>query len=170
MKLVGIFAVVLLFVAVLVLYIRKSYRRKNRNKRQRAAERLVNEELLEEKISLRPGKNGSLKRKMIQLSWKENGVHNYVLDPENGIRIGRSPQGNDVIVDYAKVSASHCIIFLYQNKLYVKDLRSSNGTRLIRQGHTYVLNDTADLKRGDILDLGGVRFKIRPFWFDASRI
>lgn len=165
-----IFAVIILFVAVLALYIRKSYRRKNRNARRRAAERLVNEELLEEKISLRPGKNGSLRRKMIQISWKENGVHNYVLDPENGIRIGRSPQGNDVIIDYGKVSASHCMIFLYRNKLYVKDLRSSNGTRLIRQGHTYVLNDTADLKRGDVLDIGGVRFKIRPFWFDASRI
>lgn len=64
------------------------------------------------------------------------------------ISVGRSDQ-NDISLDDPAASGRHCVIVRDGNKYSIKDLRSTNGTRL--NGRNIV---EARLKPGDVITVG----------------
>ena len=72
------------------------------------------------------------------------------------VRIGRAP-GNDVVLEDMHVSGEHLRLVLQPGHVVVTDLRSTNGTHLVRAGErTRLAGDAsaADLETGDVLELG----------------
>ncbi len=68
--------------------------------------------------------------------------------------IGRG-QENDVVIDHRSLSRQHAKIVLSGSQYRVVDVNSSNGTLV--NGERYA---QADLKRGDIIELGHVKFRL----------
>jgi pSer/pThr/pTyr-binding forkhead associated (FHA) protein len=60
----------------------------------------------------------------------------------------------DRLLDHPKVSRRHCAFWLRDGRAWVKDLRSSNGTRL----NGKPLTKARPLAEGDRLDIGGLPF------------
>lgn len=136
-----------------------------------AAARLMKEEYLSSVLAGRQEQFAQSQTKLlIRLTWNENGKQDYVVDPELGICFGRDQAKNQVIIDYDKVSAVHCRILLSQNRLYIQDMNSSNGTFMIRGGKLYRVQPMAELADGDIIQIGDIQFKIHPFYFDLRGI
>ena len=84
----------------------------------------------------------------------------FRIDTANGLIIGRSP-GTDVRVPDPEVSKTHCWVGMSNQRLVVRDLKSTNGT---------YLNDRLDqplgeceLHEGDVIVLGrhnGAKFRV----------
>lgn len=159
-----------LIVFSVVIAVHYEKRQKKNLKRRQAAARLIKEEILDGLLKQEGMSGRNSWRLMVLLRFYDGGSREYVLDPAVNIRFGRSGFTNDVIVDQEKVSANHCILFSSAGRLYVQDLKTSNGTYLIRRNRRYRVTSSADIQNGDILAIGGVRFIIRPFWFDMTEI
>ena len=77
-----------------------------------------------------------------------------------GLKIGRDPAKNDIVVEDERVSREHAWVGPEGNKVIVKDLGSSNGT---------FVNDTSfritkqELNEGDLIILGKGRFAVFKF-------
>lgn len=69
-------------------------------------------------------------------------------------RIGRRP-GNDLVLDTPSVSGTHCEIVRENGIFHLKDLGSTNGTRLNR-----IPIQMGRLSRNDIISAGDVSFMI----------
>lgn len=68
------------------------------------------------------------------------------------ISIGRKAE-NDVVIDNPTVSGRHCTVIRQDNKYTVKDLGSTNGTRVNARDIT-----EAALKPKDIIQVGSIEF------------
>ncbi|MEZ4220876.1 MAG: sigma 54-interacting transcriptional regulator [Polyangiaceae bacterium] len=81
-----------------------------------------------------------------------------VFEPEGDVvRIGRAPR-NDLELPEAHVSSEHARLVIGDESVTLEDLRSTNGTAVVRGDRRIVLNDgerRADLEHGDVLELGG---------------
>lgn len=87
------------------------------------------------------------------------------LIPENGgepIRIdkdlmvvGRQEEGCDITIDHKSVSKIHCVIVKTDGLLFVRDLLSTNGTRVNGQRVT-----RGALLPGDVLAIANARFRV----------
>ena len=156
-------------IAVPVVVIAAEKRRRKRDEMRRlAAARLIKEEVLNGKIRGNDGIDGRWKLLVI-LRFYDGGMREVILDPSFAIRFGRSGLTNDVTVDAQLVSAVHCVLYAVNGKLYVKDEHSGNGTYIIRGMKRYRI-DGAALKEKDVLETGGVRFRIEPYWFDMMGV
>ncbi|NUP05245.1 MAG: sigma 54-interacting transcriptional regulator, partial [Polyangiaceae bacterium] len=74
----------------------------------------------------------------------------------DSVSIGRRP-GNDVALEEAHVSGEHCRITKEDDRVILTDLRSTNGTTLVRQDLRERLTEaspSADLESGDVIELG----------------
>ena len=72
--------------------------------------------------------------------------------------IGRNRNKCDVVIDYDdSVSGKHCELSVKDNCWYVRDLQSSNGTRV---NHQKVFQELL-LSSGDILQLGQLKLQVR---------
>ena len=71
------------------------------------------------------------------------------------IRIGRN-SANDFVISNASVSGEHCIIERCEGGWRVKDLDSTNGTRVNDQRITM-----ATVRRNDVVTLGDIALSIR---------
>ncbi|MEO7329643.1 MAG: sigma 54-interacting transcriptional regulator, partial [Minicystis sp.] len=72
------------------------------------------------------------------------------------VRIGRAP-GNDVVLDDAHVSGEHARVVVQPGRVILTDLRSTNGTTLVRRGERRRLcgaESSVDLEGGDQIELG----------------
>jgi transcriptional regulator with GAF, ATPase, and Fis domain len=83
-----------------------------------------------------------------------------VVEPDGDIvRIGRAP-GSDVQLGEAHVSGEHARIVLDGDRFLLEDLRSTNGTAVVRSEERLALSDANSLRlgllSGDIIELGGV--------------
>ncbi len=74
------------------------------------------------------------------------------------IRIGRLP-ANDFVVNNASVSGEHCLIERAESGWRVKDLGSTNGTRL-NDSHGERVSIAA-LHRNDVLMIGDISLSVR---------
>lgn len=156
-------------IAALVVVVAVEKRRKKRDEMRRlAAARLVKEEVLNGKIRGNEGVDGRWKLLVI-LRFYDGGMREVILDPSFAIRFGRSGITNDVTVDAELVSASHCVLYAVNGKLYLKDDGSGNGTYVIRGMRRYRI-DGAELKEKDVLETGGVRFRVELYWFDMMGV
>ena len=85
----------------------------------------------------------------------ENPVRMVEVPLSTVVSIGRNAQKNQVVFDYEKsVSAQHCEIFRMNGKIYIRDLRSSNGTYV-----DGIQVEEAELYSGAILKLGRLEVK-----------
>src|SRR5260221_11182718 len=73
------------------------------------------------------------------------------------VRIGRAP-GNDLVVEDTHVSAEHARVYTGPAAAVLEDLRSTNGTSIVRGDARTVLGETAGhkaaLAHGDVIELG----------------
>jgi len=73
------------------------------------------------------------------------------------VRVGRSV-GNDVVVPDELVSSEHARIVYDAERYLLRDLRSTNGTAVVRDGKRTTLDDAAGrelaLHSGDVIELG----------------
>ncbi|MBI4912413.1 MAG: FHA domain-containing protein [Acidobacteria bacterium] len=72
------------------------------------------------------------------------------------LRVGREPQGNDLVVEDPSVSRRHAELRLEGGILTVRDLGSANGTRL----NGLRLDGPGNLNPGDLLVFGNVRVRV----------
>lgn len=77
-----------------------------------------------------------------------------VLRAGSVLRIGRAP-GNDVVIEHPSVSRSHAIVEWRGESVTLRDLGSSNGSRLdgkaVLKDHTVSVGDGAVISLGDVL-------------------
>jgi pSer/pThr/pTyr-binding forkhead associated (FHA) protein/uncharacterized RDD family membrane protein YckC len=71
-------------------------------------------------------------------------------------KIGRAPS-SDILLEDRRVSSNHAQIELYENKLFLKDLNSRNGTYV--NGRR--IHDTVELSRDDIIQIVTYKFNIK---------
>jgi predicted component of type VI protein secretion system len=69
--------------------------------------------------------------------------------------VGRSSKLCDVVVDHTSVSKQHCMLIKTDGLIYLRDLASTNGTRV--NGQRVI---RGALLPGDLLTLSGVSFRI----------
>src|SRR5688572_24658333 len=81
--------------------------------------------------------------------------------PGNGlVTIGRSPECT-VRIDLPAISREHAVLHISGAELEIKDLGSSNGTRL--RGQQLEPEQTAELFPGDIIELGSTMVIVQHF-------
>jgi transcriptional regulator with GAF, ATPase, and Fis domain len=71
-------------------------------------------------------------------------------------RIGRAPS-NDVVLEDVHVSGEHARVVMHSGRVTLSDLRSTNGTTLVRRGERHRLageQASAELETGDVIELG----------------
>src|SRR5258705_13715184 len=71
-------------------------------------------------------------------------------------RIGRGP-ANDVVLEDMHVSGEHARVTMHSGRVVLQDLRSTNGTTLVRRGERRRLTgdqSSVDLESGDVIELG----------------
>jgi pSer/pThr/pTyr-binding forkhead associated (FHA) protein len=79
---------------------------------------------------------------------------------EDQISIGRKAD-NTIPVDNPTVSGHHCLVLREENRYVVRDLRSTNGTRV---NNKEVKDDDVVIKPKDIIQVGSIEFM-----FDAAQ-
>jgi Nif-specific regulatory protein len=80
------------------------------------------------------------------------------------VRIGRA-YGGDLVLPDEHVSSEHAVVVAGADGYVVRDLRSTNGTAIVRAGARTVLDETngreAQLGHGDVLELGVGELAVR---------
>ena len=136
---------------------------------RRAGEQLLRERELDQKIA-GTASAVNTKRLMVRLRWKDGAKYSYVFEPSDGIRFGRNTEGNDVTIFWDSVSSYHCVMFERNGHLYAQDLDSANGTYVIRHGRTYRAAKTIEVRDGDFLLVGDIRFRVHIFYADLAHV
>lgn len=152
------------------LWVRHSLARSEQKKYYDAAARMIRENCLDEVILSRGKKHAAGDKIMIYIKTAGKQKQGFVFDPQKGIRIGRSPEGNEICIRDSLVSASHCCIYLYQGQPVVQDFNSSNGTWIKRGFGSHRVNGTERILSGDRLIIGESQFKLLFFTFDMMRL
>ncbi len=94
----------------------------------------------------------------LRLVVKEEQEKSYVLNLQDPIRLGRAPQGNDIVLEGGQVALQHCVFFLYQGHVYVRALSADSLTVLKRKAQqTQVGSTGVQVMTGDRLLIGGIR-------------
>src|SRR5687768_15151287 len=83
-----------------------------------------------------------------------------VFEPEGEVvSIGRAPS-NDVQLGEPHVSGEHARIVVEAERVLLEDLRSTNGTTIVRNGERLPISEETSprlgLLSGDVVELGGV--------------
>ena len=84
----------------------------------------------------------------------ENGGEPITIDKDLMV-VGRQDEGCDISIDHKSVSKIHCVIVKTDGLLFVRDLLSTNGTRVNGQRVT-----RAALLPGDVLTVAHARFRV----------
>ena len=77
----------------------------------------------------------------------------------HGLVLGRHPESVDLVLDHSEVSRQHVRITLVENRVYITDLNSLNGTRV---NATDLEPGTAcEVRHDDILSIGDTEVQIK---------
>ncbi|MGZ3455164.1 MAG: sigma 54-interacting transcriptional regulator [Polyangiales bacterium] len=94
---------------------------------------------------------------MIRIDVKGGGSAERADGDAEPIRIGRSP-GNDLVLEAAHVSSEHARVVWSGERFLLQDLRSTNGTVIMRRGERVKLDDQngrqMPLEDGDVFEVG----------------
>ena len=88
-----------------------------------------------------------------QLLPKNGGAPITLTDPITVV--GRSPKLCDLILDHTSISKQHCMLVKTDGLVYIRDLGSTNGTRV--NGQRVI---RGALLPGDMLSFAGVTYKV----------
>ncbi|MGB2178533.1 MAG: FHA domain-containing protein, partial [Hyphomonas sp.] len=76
-----------------------------------------------------------------------------VKNPE-GLIVGRQPSSSAIVFNHPEVSRTHVRVKLEEDRVFVEDLDSTNGTKI--NGESLVPGEPRELKDGDELALGAI--------------
>ena len=169
---------VLTSAAVSIILVVQNNRRKSAIRElNNAARKLVKEQNLS--TSLRnedaPGSENKIPprgrvRMVVGLEWKDREKESYVFDPMEGIRIGRGPQNNNVIIPDDEVSLHHCVLYQASSDLILEDLHSTNGTVLMHGLNKRRIRGRVRIFDGDRICVGSTEMTVHVFWIDSAYI
>ncbi len=163
-----VWIILVIVIAVFIGCIILQRRKKEQKKYYEAAYRMVKEVSLTKALRHYTPTGVREQKIMVYLKWKDTEKRGYVFAPENGIRIGRTPEANEVCIRNDSVSGSHCVLYLSNNRLAIQDLNSVNGTWIQRGFKKHEVQQMEYVCDGDILLLGGYKIKITIFTFDMA--
>lgn len=117
MWMVLVMLIIALALSGIFLWIKYSIKKSEEKKYYDAAARMIKENCLNKIIQNRGQRRQTVTDKlMIYISISGKSRQGFVFDPENGIRIGRNIEENEICIRDALVSSSHCNIYLYQGR------------------------------------------------------
>lgn len=177
MELFVIIAIILLAILTIIFVIVSHIKKTERQKYYAAAGNIMREEFLnfalqntinpEENIP--EPKNG---KTMLYLKSKSTGKKTqFVFDPEKRVRIGRDNNESNIFINDISVSQNHCQIYSFDNKLFLQDLNSANGTYVVRglfKKYGIFGGNQIELKTGDKIIIGTSVFKVCLFYYDIT--
>lgn len=166
--LVGIILGICTAVIGVIAFVLRAGKKAEQHRYYDAAYRMIKEDCLNDAICNKGQKSRREEKLMVYLKWKDYERQGYVFDPGKGVRIGRDPDKNDICIREATVSSRHCMLFLHQGSVYLKDIHSSNGT-LLKRGLTSVpVQGTVGILSGDKIIVGGLAIRVTLFKFDMT--
>lgn len=166
---------VLIFILLIVLIVRNHMRKTEQQKYLAAAGNILREEFLNYSLqnSVMPQSGVSEPRPakvMIYLKSKSSGKKTqFVFDPEKEIRIGRNNE-NNIFINESAVSQFHSRIYSQNDRVFLQDMHSSNGTFVGRGMKRYELRDgnQIELRTGDKIQIGSCEFSVCLFYYDLN--
>ncbi|MCI6464645.1 MAG: FHA domain-containing protein [Faecalicatena sp.] len=164
----GVITAVVLAAVIAAAYVVRSTEKAEMQKYYDAAYKMIKENCLNNAIRNQSAPSYGGQKTMVYLKWKDEQKQGFVFDPDQGIRIGRSPGENEICIRDGAVSGRHCVIFLSQGRLAVKDLHSANGTWIIRGLKRRAVDMAEYLLTGDRLVVGTLKIKVTIFTFDMA--
>ena len=82
-------------------------------------------------------------------------LHGNLLARERGAVLGRSAAESDFVLDAPAVSRAHCKVFEKEDRIYVEDLGSANGTlvngKKLTPGESTALRGNDELQIADVM-------------------
>lgn len=69
--------------------------------------------------------------------------------------IGRN-ENNQIVIKDPFISGKHAVVYMEQDKLFIKDLKSTNGTKL----NNDLISEIIELRDGDVLEIGRIILKV----------
>lgn len=168
--LIGIIIVIVIAVINVVIYVIQANKKAERQKYYDAAYKVIKEGCLNNAIRNHSETLQNRQKQMIYLKWKDGEKQGYVFDSEKPIWIGRNPEDNDICIREGAVSSRHCVLYLYQGNIFLKDLNSRNGT-WIKQGMTkQQVQGVNQVFSGDKIIVGDLTIKVTIFIFDMAYV
>ncbi len=168
--LIGIIVVICIAVTGVTAYALAANRKAEKQKYYDAAYKVIKENCLNNAIRNQNEKMQNGQKIMLYLKWKDNEKQGYVFDPARTVRIGRSPEGNDICIREETVSSRHCVLFLYQGQLFLQDFHSRNGTWL-KSGFTRrLVQGTEPVFSGDKVIVGDLSIRVTIFTFNMAYV
>lgn len=160
--------------AAIILAVRNNRKKAAVRELNNAARKLVKEQNLSRSLENPDTSRNNVRkgrmRMIVGLSWKDREKASFVFDPLEGIRIGRQPDINNVIIPDDEVSLRHCVLYQNGTNLILEDLGSTNGTVVVHglrsgrvRGRRYVFD-------GDRIRLGRAEILLHVFWIDTAYI
>lgn len=164
-----IFIIVIAVVSV-VFYAITSSRKAEMQRYYEAAYRMIKEVCLVNALKNQMQKEYAGQKVMVYLKWKDGEKQGYVFDPQQGVRIGRTPNVNEICIKQQNVSGQHCILYVSEGILAIRDLGSTNGTWIKRGFGKHMVNEAEYLFSGDKILIGNLKITVTIFTFDMAYI
>lgn len=168
--LIGVIIVIVIAVINVVIYVIQVNKKAERQKYYDAAYKVIKESCLNNAIRNHSEKLQNRQKQMVYLKWKDGEKQGYVFDPETPIWIGRNPENNDISIREGAVSSRHCVLYLHQGNIFLKDLNSRNGTWM-KQGMTkQQVQGVKQVFSGDKIIVGDLMIEVTIFMFDMAYV
>ncbi len=165
-----VIAVIAVVLIGIISYVMINSRKAEMQKYYDAAYKMIKEVCLSNALKNQKPRENNEQKVMIYLKWKEREKQGYVFDPQQGVRIGRTPGKNEICIREQRVSGRHCVIYLTEGRLAVQDLDSANGTWIRRGLRKHRIQGPEYLFTGDQIIVGSLRLKVTIFTFDMAYI
>lgn len=170
-----IILLILIFIVLIVFIINNNLKKIEQMKYYAAAGNILREDFLNYSLensflSDSGQKEPCGKKTMIYLKSKNDKNARYVFDPEKEIYLGRDKYKSNVFLNDITVSQNHCCIYSKDDRVFLKDCYSANGTVVKRGFHRYLISagSRIELGTGDKIVVGSVSFAVTLFYFDLS--
>lgn len=165
---IGVAAGIAAAVCTVIVYIVWSSRRAEQQKYYDAAYKMIKENCLNQAIRSKYVQQYDGQKVMVYLKWKDRQKQGFVFDPEGGVRIGRTPEENEICIKESTVSAQHCVLYLTEGRVAVQDFQSANGTWIKRGLRKYPVRGAELVFSGDKILVGSLKIKVTIFTFDMA--
>lgn len=166
--LIGIIIVIFIAVTNVIIYVIHANKKAEKQKYYDAAYKIIKESCLNNAIRNQSEKQQNQQKYMLYLKWKDHEKQGYVFDPEKPVWIGRNPEVNDICIRENAVSSQHCVLFLHDERIFVKDLNSRNGTWIKRGLSMQQITGTTTVFSGDRILVGNLKIEVTVFVFDMA--
>lgn len=163
--------------ATVILIIVSNMKKNEKIKYYTAAGNTLREDFLNYSLQNHSGETADIRvprtsKMMIYLKANSKGKKvQLVFDPEREINIGRDKFSSNIYINDPTVSQKHCCIYSIDDRVYLKDLYSANGTyikRGIRNRYHIVEGESIELQNKDTIIVGSNEFKVTLFFYDMS--